>query len=496
LIHRHSPAPQYVPTRSSILSELLHGFLLRFLATGVVGLLLGGAAAASNVSPLGFLNTVAVASFWVGAFLTASFGGHVGRMLLWLLLLESSQQLYQLGIYTIVADGSYTILRFGPTLLAGFLLLVSSGIRSPRQPFFCAAWVLCNLPSLISGLLFGYVRPVDAVIYYFVNAFYPLLFYYAVDCLNQDHVSKEAVSDIIAIASLAALAVPLLLIPLEFQFRNSTSFADLQYGRSYATVGSLVLVWGIIVSSLERWRLALRIAAWSIIVMVFLSSFSRGALVVFFAILLATPLVSKSGVLARNLLLAVLATVATAYVLFPKIAGEAGWFWLLRLNLVSNVTTDVSINVNDILANERFALWDMAYTLFRQSPFFGYGIGSSPGLLSAITLNEISYSGMHNMFLTVLLERGLFGFLGAAMLVGRIVYLTVSARSLVGAKAPYILGLLIFLFFANTTGVELFMNSTRASNVTITVNLFLLVALLELCWERQPRPQRAGRQVK
>jgi hypothetical protein len=38
---------------------------------------------------------------------------------------------------------------------------------------------------------------------------------------------------------------------------------------------------------------------------------------------------------------------------------------------------------------------------------------------------------------------------------------------------------LVFLVYANATGVELFMNSTRSMNATVTVYLFVMVGFLE-----------------
>ena len=65
------------------------------------------------------------------------------------------------------------------------------------------------------------------------------------------------------------------------------------------------------------------------------------------------------------------------------------------------------------------------------------------------------------------------------MILGRIGYLIHASKHLLVSRKLMGSIFVIFLVFANGTGVELFLNSSRSMNATITVFLFLYIGYLE-----------------
>lgn len=464
----------------AILPELWRNILPRTLICCVGGALVALLAKLVNLSTLGPMETLVTASFWVAAIMTVSFRGHVGRMLLWLLFLEATLQLYQLSIYKSVFI-QYPIMRIGPTVLAGVLLFTCSGSHAIQRPFLYVVWIVCNIPALLSGFAQGYLDLTENFIFYALNVLYPLVFYYAVGCMEQAEMPTHILGDIISVPILLLSAIPIALIPFELYFRQTTNFASLQFGRSYSVLGTIILAWPILIGCFSYWGFLLRSFAIALFILIFVLSFSRGGAVFFFILLAGTMIISRRqrGSLMLDIIISIAIFWGISSIFEHKFFNDALWYWLLRFNMSSNIFPGISFNLNDFFLTGRYDIWEMAITLFKKSPLWGFGIGSTPLLLTNVTYGQLSYSGMHNLFLTVLTERGLVGLFGLLVLIGRIVYLVFNSRHLLVSRFLMGFSFFIFLAFANLTGAELFLNSIGSMNATITVYLFLLIGFLE-----------------
>jgi len=465
----------------SLSSELAWQFLPRMIIAIMAGLFIGSLIDLAEFSELGYLNTVVASSFWAAAFMMGTFRGHAGRMLFWLLLLDSGLLLYQVSIYAAVKEG-YVFLRLGPAILAGILFVTFSGGRAQQRPFLYFLWIACNLPSFVSGSLQGYLSFTDASLFFAVNVFYPLVFYYAIGCMVRTAMPLQVIWDSIAVSVLVLSCIPLLLIPVELSLRESESFASLQFGgRAYSVIGGILLMWPIVMANVIGWRPSQRLIAFGLIILVFATSFSRGAIAMLLLLLVGNLFLARRqrGRLFLTLGIISCILVAGAVLALPQWTRGAGWFWLARMNVGSELATGVFVDTGEFFEAGRGKIWQMAVALFKESPLWGYGIGSTPSLISNITFNEASYSGMHSLALTVLVERGLIGLCGVLVLIGRVGYLVLYSKTVPVSRGFMAYSFIIFLLFANSTGVELFLNSTRSMNVTVTVYLFLLIGFLE-----------------
>ncbi len=86
---------------------------------------------------------------------------------------------------------------------------------------------------------------------------------------------------------------------------------------------------------------------------------------------------------------------------------------------------------------------------------------------------------MHNILLTVAVERGFFGLLAVLVVLGRLVWVIWTVNDLPGGRWLYLISFAGFILFASTTGVELFMNSSREKNVTLAIYLFAYLGYME-----------------
>lgn len=473
---------------NTLVGEFLVVVVPRAVFAVATGVLIGLILVTLDLSSLGLMETTVAASFWTAAMMTATFRRHMGRMLFWVLLLDASLLIYQASIYQAVLDVS-KLVRIGPAIAAAGLLLLSSRGRNLGSPSIYFIWITCNLPACVSGLGNEYMTPTDTIVVCALNMFYPLVFYYAASCATN---SVDRLFDRVSFSVIVLCCAPLALIPVELITRGSSSFASLQFGgRSYAVIGAVYLLWPILVLRLTKWRTALRAVAIGSILLVFATSFSRGAMISLFLMLAGTVVFGGKarGKVVTGLAGTGLVLIGIGCVFLQEWLNEGVWFWLLRMNMASNLSNNLTFSLTDFLQSDRDSIWQLAIVLFERSPIWGYGIGSTPALLEAATSGRIAYSGMHNLFLTVLVERGLIGFAGVSLLFARIGFLAWSGPPASRLFVGY--SFFVFLVFANSTGVELFLNSSKSFNVTVTVYFFILLAWLERRAAAQ-RTYRAG----
>lgn len=459
----------------------LRSVFLRLLIACIGGGGLGLLAKFADFSSLGYAETAFAVFFWVAALMVPTFKGHVDRATFWLLLMEASLALYQVSIYNVVFD-DYIFFRLGPAILSGLLFVFTCGERGQKSTFLYIAWITCNLPALIPSIFEGYMNVNKAMVIWSFNSLYPLVFYYAFDVMKRTSFPQQLLGEFISIAVLVMCFIPLLLIPVELTLRETSSFASLQFGgRAYSVFGAVILSFPVLLITLLRWPIFLRFMSIGLIFMLVATSFSRG--VIFIIILLGFGVVIFSNKqwrrLVKGFIVTALFLIFIGWLIKPEIIFDAGWFWLLRLNLSSNFSAGISLDTAAFIDAERLSIWEMASSLFADSPLWGHGIGTTPYLIRTATANQFSFSGMHNLALTVLVERGLIGFVGLFWLLFRIGYLIYFNKQLPFPRLLMAYSFILFLVFAHGTGVELFLNSTRSVNVTITVYLFLMIGYLE-----------------
>jgi hypothetical protein len=148
-------------------------------------------------------------------------------------------------------------------------------------------------------------------------------------------------------------------------------------------------------------------------------------------------------------------------------------YWSLRLNQVNGEFDVNNIFDESYADNARILMLDL---IFQKSNFiyilFGSGIGTSQFVLSYFTSGELQFGSFHNIFGTVLVERGLF------VLIFLVYFLFYIARKILfNSKA--ILFFMLFILLSISTGVELFVNA-RDLNFDVTIILFLYFSLIRV----------------
>jgi O-antigen ligase len=142
-----------------------------------------------------------------------------------------------------------------------------------------------------------------------------------------------------------------------------------------------------VLRTLSRWCLAFAAIA-------LLLTQSRGGLLAFVAILLIYAYFSARDRKAR------IRRVALVMIVCLLAAGAAGFFFQ-RLGEIDDFTT-VS----------RLAIWGGAFTVFARSPVFGTGFGNLRGIMGDLLNLPDGWTGdAHNLYLELLAETGLVGFL-------------------------------------------------------------------------------------
>ena len=121
---------------------------------------------------------------------------------------------------------------------------------------------------------------------------------------------------------------------------------------------------------------------------------SRGGLLAFVAILIAQVCLSARNRKTRIKRVALVLIVCL-------LAAAVGGFFFQRLGEIDDFTT-VS----------RLAIWGGAFTVFARSPLLGTGFGNLRGLMGGLLSLPDGWTGdAHNLYLELLAETGLIGFL-------------------------------------------------------------------------------------
>jgi O-antigen ligase len=442
-----------------------------------VGLLISSLSGA-QVSPL---KSLVIAFFWLVSFSPIFHFRSLEGAFFSTLLLNSGIQLYQVALYP---DLSWYPLMIGPELVSATSLLIVSLLHGRSSTSFLTwVWVLANFPSLVGAMNHELTPFSHSLFLFIVNTLIPGSIAYSAGVLLARDKSSGMVLSLAGGAALVTGLVQLLMFPLEYNYRGDASLLSLQFSRTYSVLGLLFLLW-------PAWAYLTVMLPWYFRGVTFLGvgslfvvSFSRGAGLLFVLLASLSMTVRRGG---RRIVGPV---VASALVLggilislgFATQFDELLWSWLLRLNVASNSSSYLSFELETLLLTDRLQVWELAFEWFWANPLFGYGLGSVVELFQLATLGEMGFGGAHNLFLTIALERGVFGLVAVLFLVSRIGFLLVS-RVRRGPKhiSHLLAGFVAFLVLANSTGIELYILSERLFNVDITTYLLLFGASLEV----------------
>jgi len=471
--------PSQLPYPTKNTSHLWQELATRCILLVIFAIFLGYVDYLLEISELPFKQAIVFYLFWISALATASFGNNLAKTLLWSLLINASMQIYQLAIFSYVEND---LVRFGPTLLSSTILFFKSlGYPSSYSSRYLF-WIALNLPSIYGTASEQLVSTFDAVSYFTFNVLFPLVFLRAVDSLEKAGNFTLKWPEIVTITIILSALIPLILTPLELNYRDTTSMANIEYGRSYSVLGSIILLWPILVITISKWKLLPRIFSLSVISSIALISFSRGVAFTGLILILGTILLNSR--FRSKILLGFMVSVSILFIIAIFFMGdwlyEMLWFWLLRFNIADNISAGLNFDLAESMESGRSEIWDMGIQLFLEHPFCGSGLGSTSPSIGRLTDNFYTYGGFHGLFLTVLVERGLFGLIGVFLIFSRIIWLITTNIKNRDSSVFLLFSFLCFIFFANSTGVEMFLYSSRAINVDITVYLFLFLAYLEL----------------
>ena len=442
-----------------------------------LGLTLSGLELLSVPTP----NAIVVAWFWLMGFSPLFYAKRVDLALVPALLLNAALQIYQVALFP---DFSIYPLMIAPSLIASVCLILvclANGKHPPLRFFW--VWLALNIPALFGGIGSDLLSTEDSLFLFILNIALP----FAMACGATAMIGRAATTDqlrvVLSVAVLSTGIVPLLLVPLELYHRDTISLLALQFSRSYSVLGLLILMWPVWLQLLLSLPSLPRMLIFCGVCAAFLVSFSRGAGTLFILMILIS-IVSRRGMGSTVVRAVAFVGVLAALLLmfgFESGIGEFVWAWLLRLNIASNTSNYFDVDVSQLLLSDRPELWEMGLAWVRESPWFGHGFGAVPELFLAHTRGAMGFSGTHNLFMTVAVERGIFGLVSVILLFSRLAFLILAHES--GARtAKFLSGIsfFVFLVFANVTGVELYILSNRTFNFDITVYLFLLLCLFEL----------------
>jgi len=443
--------------------------LLRLFALGVISVFLG-------VLLFGFSVDTAMYSillYFLLASLITPFNNNPRKAFSWLILINSVLVIYQTTVYVIDKD-SPLIVMVVPLILSS--LLFAPIIRKVKFNYELPFVILIlGVPSLYSFILGSHINVYEAVIIFYLNFLFPIFIYIGMFLFNGN---STRLLNLISSNVFLILTISILLIPIELLYQGKSHLATLQFGGGqYSVIGLLILS----APFLYEWYKGkssgyskLFIALF--VVLIFATSFSKGVVLIGIMTVIGILIFTRYNI--NFMKMTILLVAAYMFILFSvelEFINDISTYWVARLD---GLFDNIFLLIRLIGESGREDLWSLGISQIENNPVFGQGIGSSSEIIKQEGV--FAFSGFHSSFLTVFVERGIAGVLLIGYLFAK--YLTLATK--VKLKAISQLGVLffylLFVLFSNTTGVELFMYSSKSINVNILIYMVILIGYLEV----------------
>lgn len=336
------------------------------------------------------------------------------------------------------------------------------------------------VPSLIGSISSELVSVDRTIVYLTFSFLVPLFFFTGINST----LSVDQAEHIICLSFMVLAFFSLIFIPIEILSGVTGSMREAEVGgRSYVLIAILFLILPVLKDWLFKQSRFIFWVSCILISLLIVFSFSRG--VIFLAMLCLLPFLlinffRRPSIFFRSLLIGCLLLLLLFLLKDTDIVSEILWFWSIRLNIFDNATGLYTFELSNILADSsRLSMWQNAVNWSSERFWFGYGVGSSAELIVPNTGARFGFGGMHNQSLTVLVERGIFGFL--ALLSLWVIYLwKLSKLKIAQGRLFYIYCFLLFLLYAHIVGIEILKVSSKDLNSHALTYLLMMIALINL----------------
>lgn len=350
-----------------------------------------------------------------------------------------------------------------------FLYLFYQVIRT-KKLFYNKLLVVYNCLLLLSFIFsFKYADFYFSSIVLYINMItIPILWY---SFLN---ISKDGLKNYLNFILLLPLLY-ILLSPVEYIYMERPTIMHLQFSGGQYHVYGLLLLFIFLDEIFNFLSKTQKVIVDVEIVLFGLISFSRTGILISLIYLLYILFVKKR-IWNFKVILFLLIVMFLSYKYFDLLSSEYLNIVFTRFNIFSNYTSEfVAFSLEDNLDNDRFKI--IKYILDRpiSEMLFGSGLGSTRGFLNYISNGQYQYSSLHNLFVTSFLERGLLP--TSLLLAMFLVFFLSTPANLHGLFKFFLL-----VFFAVTTGVELFMDGKL-----FDLNFTLLLVFALFLYEKSKR---------
>lgn len=347
-----------------------------------------------------------------------------------------------------------------------WVLFVMVSLRlNAKRDLLLILTVICMFQASITSMVFG-ADPLRFLHQLFFFIIYPLLLAHTFA-----QYEKSSMITMTVIAGLSLAGLNLAVLPLELMLRGGLeNISKLQFsGRAYEIIGALILT--LTIANIQPQ--ARNGIIYASLVISSVISFSRGAIAITLLILSSTAgrqfklLLSQSGVVFGLFL-----SPAIIWVLTSPVAERVRFFWIARMNFVSNENFSDNL-VNFLSGFGRIDIWKIASSHISEYPLFGTGVATTAKYISDYTSGMFSFSGYHNLSLTIIAERGvLIGSLFVILLIFNL------QRLIYGGYLKSFIFFTFFLLFSHTTGCEYVIISSSVRNPNILFFIFVLFLIL------------------
>tara|TARA_B100000963_G_scaffold359796_1_gene388230 strand:+ start:13078 stop:14283 length:1206 start_codon:yes stop_codon:yes gene_type:complete len=376
--------------------------------------------------------------------------------------------LYNLFLVFLKIDLSYyyqIFLIFGLIILIPFIKKLS---------FISIFYILLNIiPTIISIQNLGFLYGASL---FLTTGLLPVIFY---EYLNKGFSLYNF--NLLINYIVVKYSLYIILIPIELFIASKDNLSKLQFsGGQYNSIAILIIFLMVLNVAksfdykIKKYVLPLTT---SLLFITILFSFSRGAIIVGIIILFGFFTKIKF----KHFFLFISVSVISFF-MFSLIISEEIFFlkyWLLRLDLASNNSNFIDFSLSNFINSFDYSSRNIFYEFFTELSFydifFGTGIGTSKFVIEQLSLGEFSFGSFHNMFLTLIIERGIlfFTFFTTLLIWSILKMLLIIRRN----KFQLFIYSFALLLFSVTTGFELFVNS-RDFNIDFILLFFLLIYLI------------------